>query len=56
MQCIQRQSGCAGASEEAIAMADQAVTIPMSPSFVDSFNVSGMSKLAICALTEYHST
>ncbi|CAK0786426.1 hypothetical protein CVIRNUC_009639 [Coccomyxa viridis] len=29
-----------GASEEAVRLADQAVTVPMSPSFVESFNVS----------------
>ena len=33
--------GYAGASEEAVALADQAVTVPMSPSFTESFNVSG---------------
>jgi hypothetical protein len=30
-----------GASEEAVNVADQAVTVPMSSSFTKSFNVSG---------------
>ena len=43
-------ASCAGASEEAVRLADQAVTVPMSPSFVESFNVSGTGQAAACCL------
>jgi len=39
--------GLAGVSHEALEYADQAVIIPQAPGFVDSFNVSVATALAL---------